>query len=194
MFSVAPGMSRGWLEAMRRDGLLIGVGDDHYLASDAINWPSARLLVLAAALPVGASAALGTAVWAGGGPTPKYAVGQPITLHAVVRPHTWQRTVGPSIRLRRTMLRAQDRVSLGPISITSPTRTLVDLALVGTADDAPALRWLLTRPGVTSRSARTALAGRGAVRHLRRAEQVLSLIDDGHPDPLAAVAAQPVTD
>jgi hypothetical protein len=53
---------------MRREGLVVPVGTEHYLRADAVDWPQARLLALRLSLPPRAVAGLSTAVWALGGP------------------------------------------------------------------------------------------------------------------------------
>ena len=170
------------LSVMRRDGLVVPVGPRHWLRADAAAWPRARRLALAAALGTGMVAALGTAAWAMGGP--------PLPdgrLDALVPPGTGGRAWLPELRMHRCRLDPDDVQVLDQVAFTGPVRTLVDLAAWCGPEADEAVTWLAGQ--VDLDVARRALARRGRVHGVEQARQVLALLRDGVPDPLARVTS-----
>lgn len=182
-----PGVSRHWLESMRRDGLLVAVGPDCYLLAEAADWPTARRLALARMLPAEAVVTLATAVWAHGGPEPMRGPGQPIPVEIAIDPHL-AHAARPGIRVTRTRLPAEHVEQLNGVRVTTAVRTLTDLMLVGRPHHDGALQWLLHQPEVSVQAAREVLEQRGSIRHLRRAHRIIDLLENGYPDPLGEVS------
>ncbi len=181
VLSVGPGTSRHWLESMRREGLVVPVGTEHYLRADAVDWPQARLLALRLSLPPRAVAGLSTAVWALGGPG-----GAQSQLEAIVSPTT---TVGqrPGVRVHRLPLTCEEVVTQGAVRSTCPERTAADLALWGGPADGAALLWLLDEVGVHATAVWRSILGRGRVTGVRRAGSALRRADAGDPDPFGGL-------
>ncbi|MFV0458145.1 MAG: hypothetical protein ACK5MT_05165 [Actinomycetales bacterium] len=195
VLAVGPGTSRAWLESMRREGLLVAVGDC-YLVGDVADRPAARRRALAAAVPDGVVIGLSTAVWALGGP-PTDPSPRPRSASALVAAgsraipvHIFSpgARVCPQLRVHVARVPAQDTVQVDGLTLTTATRTLVDLALTGEAHDDEALRWLLTRAGVSPVEAMSALAERGRVRRRDHALQVLRLVYAGVTNPIATAS------
>ncbi len=186
------GMSRHWLEGMRREGLLLAVGPEHYLRADAVDWPQARQLVLRAGLPNGCVVALACAVWAHGGPMPALDALGRLTLQVITKPHT-RMASQPGLRLHRSQVSAEEVEWLGDLPVTTLLRTTADLAVLGDVDDEEALAWLLARPEVSPAAAWSLLRRRSRVPGTRRAAAVLRLAADGVKEPLAGVVAAGVS-
>jgi hypothetical protein len=170
LYEPGAGLSIAELTAARIDGHVVEIGDA-FIPADAVETPVLRAASLAAAIPVGCAAALTTAAWIHG------ALSTPPVRLSVQRARSHGRRVDRSARLdyRDSLIPAEDLVVLGGLSVTTPTRTLADLArcpdptmrhaartmaATGVADPDAARRWLWTHASLPHTGAALRLLGR----------------------------------
>lgn len=141
--------------AARLDGELIAV-DEGFLVADLPLGPAERASALLAVLPAGTVADRASAAWVHG------ATADPPRLHSasIDRRHRLHPPVLSRVRFHEVRMKDADVVVLGGCPVTSPERTLIDLARARGGCDAELLRALAA-------ATRTTLAG------------VLSRLDDG---------------
>jgi hypothetical protein len=124
-FLYSPGsvLSIAELSAARIDGHLVEIGDA-YIPADAVETPALRAASVAGVVPAGCAATLVTAAWIHG------AVPDPPHRMTVQRARSHGRRLDRTARIdyRDSLIRADDLVLLGGVHVTTPTRTLADLA------------------------------------------------------------------
>lgn len=116
-------LSLSELCAARLDGHLVEVGDA-YMPADTVEGPSARATAVAGFIPEGTAAMGPTAAWihgAGDGPPTTHHVQRAVPRRVRV-PHL------PRRRFHDIPLAADDGQLIGPVLVTTPVRTLCDLA------------------------------------------------------------------
>lgn len=124
------------LTAARLDGDVVDIGEA-YVPADLIESADVRAASIAAIVQPGTAACGPSAVWVHG------ACDAPPNPHHLRRavPRRIRAVQSPRVRYHDTPLPSEDLVLIGGISVTSPERTMIDLALGGHRD--PALdRWL----------------------------------------------------
>ncbi|QHC66538.1 hypothetical protein GSU68_08100 [Rathayibacter sp. VKM Ac-2759] len=130
--------------AARLDGELIAV-DEAYLVADLPLGPAERGAALLAVLPRGTVADRRSAAWVHGASVDP----PPVHSASIDRRHRLHPPVLSRIRYHEVRLADDDVVIVGGCSVTTPERTLVDLARTrGECDDA-LLRALAAATGVT---------------------------------------------
>lgn len=124
-------LSRAELCAARLDGHVVEI-DDAYMPADAVETPALRAGSLRDLLGDTLAASHLTAAWVHG------ALVEPPRRHTVQRavPRRLHHVFGRRIRYRESPVEENDLVTLGGVRVTSPVRTLIDLARV--PDDAHA--------------------------------------------------------
>jgi hypothetical protein len=177
------------LAALRLDGELFALGDG-FCPFDRLDSPALRAASVCAGRPARLIAELGTAAWIWGARTAlprRREFG--VDIGARARPSR-----SPELAVREVVLDPDDTVELGGGRVTTPLRTVVDLARtldrVG-PDDADAMR-ALARLGGFGLDACTALMNRrrnlaGKRRALERLAAILAETDE----PTVVVPAQP---
>lgn len=159
VFLYTPGaaLSLAELSAARIDGHLVEVGDA-YIPADAVETAALRAGSLAALVPGGCAVTHIVAAWIHG------AVPSPPARLSVQRTRADRRRVDQSLRIayRDSLIPPADLVVLGGQPVTTPARTLADLARAGDdachaaaglmvasgcADADAARRWLWTHGG-----------------------------------------------
>jgi hypothetical protein len=172
VFLYAPGaaLSVAELSAARIDGHVVEVGDA-YIPADAVETAQLRAASLATLVPTDCAVTHVAAAWIHG------AVPSPPVRVAVQRTRPGRRRVDQSLRIeyRDSLLAPADLVTVGGLPVTTPTRTLADLArtgdeasraavrlLIGTgiADPDAARRWLWTHSGLPHTGSALRLLGR----------------------------------
>ncbi|NIZ89821.1 type IV toxin-antitoxin system AbiEi family antitoxin [Kineococcus rubinsiae] len=113
-----------------RDGLLRRVVGDVVVAADVELGPAGRAAALALLMPPGAVALGATAAWVHAGAL----AGVPAVLEVAVEAPAVRRLqrdgcgAGVPVRATRAVPPAGDLVDVGPLRVTSPARTLLDVA------------------------------------------------------------------
>lgn len=171
------GHSHAELSAARIDGRLVELGEG-YVPADAVETPALRAASLAPVLGDRLAATHLTAAWVHG------ALDElPVRLQLQrAVPQRIRPVIDHRIIYRDSALRRQDLVRLGGVLVTTPARTLADLARqrVGGADDeqtADAIGWLAADPasaraGIVALVLQDAVPGKpAALALLRRLEQ-----------------------
>jgi len=160
-------LSPAELSAARLDGHLVELGEG-YLPADAIETPSMRAASLRSVLGSRLAVALLSAAWVWGAtPTPP-------ARHEVCRTGTRVTTLrGRRAVLSDLRLHPGELTTVGGAAVTTPARTLSDLARRGTDDDAAAAR-MLVRTGLADPAAVLAtLHAHGHMPRIRSAERLL---------------------
>lgn len=130
--------------AARLDGELIAL-DEAFLVADLPLGPAQRGSALLAVLPRGAVADRASAAWVHG------ATPEPPAVHSasIDRRHRLHPPVLARVRFHEVRLTDADVVELGGCPVTSPARTLIDLARVGPGCDPALIRSLAAATGTT---------------------------------------------
>jgi hypothetical protein len=124
-FLYSPGsvLSIAELSAARIDGHVVEIGDA-YIPADAVETPALRAASVSDVVPAGCAATLVTAAWIHGA--------VPILPNrlTVQRARTHGRRLDWSARIEYhdSLIPAEDLMTLGGLAVTTPTRTLADLA------------------------------------------------------------------
>ena len=144
VFLYAPGaaLSLAELCAARIDGHLVEVGDA-YIPADAVETAALRAASLAAVVPADCAVTHVAAAWIHG------AVPSPPVRLAVQRTRAGRRRTDQSLRVeyRDSLIAPADLVVIGGLPVTTPTRTLADLARAGDDDACRAAAQLMAGTG-----------------------------------------------
>ncbi|NAZ84093.1 hypothetical protein GTR02_19995 [Kineococcus sp. R8] len=160
-----------------RDGLLRRVVGDVVVAADVRLDAEGRAAALALLLPPGAVALGASAAWVlAGDPLPV-----PGVLEVALAPAAARRLQrdgscgGTRVAATRSVPGAHDVLDLGPLRVTTPTRTLLDVARTAPHRAGAVRRALLAAGHDLTGLADTGSAARGAA-HVRQARRVLALV------------------
>ncbi|WP_052226684.1 hypothetical protein [Microbacterium mangrovi] len=170
-FLYSPGsvLSIAELSAARIDGHVVEVGDA-YIPADAAETPALRAASVSGAVPRGCAATHLTAAWIHG------AVPAPPVRHAVQRTQTGRRRLDQSARVayRDTLIGSEDLITLGGVAVTTPTRTLADLARCSDPDSRDAARALVAAGAADPDAARRWLWLHASLPHTGSALRLLA--------------------
>jgi hypothetical protein len=170
------------------DGELFPLAAGHCVVDEA-NSPALRLAAVLAGRPERYLAELGTAAWVWGAvevPPPRAEFC--VDLRARARPLS-----SPDVRVREVSLRPDDVCELGAFRVTTPLRTVIDLARIRnpfTAEDARQVRELVRIAGLGLADCIAAMEARRNLPAKHRAVARLRLALD-QPVPEAAAGVQP---
>ncbi len=156
------------LSAACLDGHLVGLGEG-YIPADAVETAALRAGSLVELLGDSLAASHLSAAWIHG------ALPDPPARHTVQRcvPHRLHHVFGRRIVYRELRVEDADLHRIGGVLVTSPARTLADLARVRDAEHARAARWLAeAMPGLVEQ-AREWVGAQGALPHKRTALMLL---------------------
>lgn len=136
----SPLLSEAELLAAQSDGHTARVGEG-FIPADAVETPALRARSLTPLIPPGTAGMGPTAVWIYG-----FCATAPVRHHVVrVTPKRIRPPASPLVRLHETEVASAELTMIGPLAVTTPFRTLVDLLHLGNAnpDFAPAARLLV---------------------------------------------------
>jgi hypothetical protein len=172
-FLYAPGaaLTLAELSAARIDGHVVEVGDA-YIPADAVETAELRAQSVAPMVPAGCAITHLTAAWVHGAPS-----SAPARV-SVQRTEPERRRVDQSLRVeyRDSLIDAVDLVRIGGVTLTSPTRTLADLARAADPDSLAAARALIREAIADVDAARHWLWTHSTLPHTRAALQRLGRI------------------
>ncbi|WP_375236539.1 hypothetical protein [Microbacterium schleiferi] len=167
LYFVDERLSLAELSAARLDGHLIEV-DAAYMPADTVETPSARAASLGPLLRDLMAATHLSAAWVHG------VISEPPSRHTVQRavPHRIHGVIHRRLHYRDPYLPASDLYRIGGVLVTSPARTVADLARVSDADHRTALDGFARDPA-TIRAGIDWLEHAGTVPHKVRALDLL---------------------
>ena len=163
-----------------RDGLLHRVVGDVVVAADVDLDPAGRAVALALLLPPGAVALGGTAAWVHAGDR----LSAPTVLEVALPAPAARRlqregsSAGVPVTATRSVPPAAEMVEVGPLTVTTAARTLLDVARVTPQRTAQVHRALLEAGLLPAELDRAGAAARGTP-HVRQARRLLALAPPG---------------
>jgi len=163
-----------------RDGLLRRVVGDVVVAADVELGPCGRAGALALLLPAGAVVIASTAAWVHGGG----GLGVPVVLEVALAAPAARRLQrdgecgGVAVRATRSVPPAQDVVDVGPLRVTTPARTLLDVARTA-PQRATQVRRALLEAGLDPAELAAATTTATGTAHVRRARRRLAVSPEG---------------